>query len=388
MPLIVGLRCFIRPVSSIWKCFPAVNHAIGYNVKTTPVRVSLYQNYSSQRSPEALKVVTNEEENGRVDQESFKDNSHPVSLPPPSKELLDSLSDAQMKHYKDIVYAYENHWRFKDIMVPAAMTDANWKKLLGSGKKNIGKILSGIHHRTERKRLKKENKEPKARDENTVHGISVPKEKIRKTYTILNTYRSMEYGPELVYDLGFKSDASPSHIFREESRIRRQLMETIHTNSKQRFPFHLVFCNVNERSRSMLEEVAADVPITITDRGYLDMFDRCELVYLSPDSPEELETFDHNHVYIVGCITDLETKPFTKLKAQKHGIKHKKFPIKRYLGNTTTSLLTLNQVCNVLYDLKDTDNWRRALRHVPERFQKTQDNKPRSQQKHFKKFKS
>lgn len=366
MSVRAGLHRIIQPASKLWKHWPVTTNTTKYtNVITTPlcVRACLSCQLSTQAKSQEVQNQT-----------ADKESTLPESLPPPSKEFLDSLNDSQMKHYKDVVNMYERHWRFQDIKVPAVLTDTRWKKLLGSGKSKTGKILTLMYVKEVKKQHRKENKEHKERKEDVIHKVSLPSERSRKTFTILKAYNAMEYGPELVYDLGFTSNALPFHVFREEARIKKQLQDTIHANAKGRFPFHLVFCNVNESYRSMLEEISGDIPITITERGYLDMFDRRRLVYLSPDSKEDLETFDHNDVYIVGCITDLETKPLTKEKAQRHGIRHTKFPIRKYLGNTTTCLLTLNQVCDVLYDLKDTGDWRTALRHVPVRFQKREKN--------------
>ena len=42
-----------------------------------------------------------------------------------------------------------------------------------------------------------------------------------------------------------------------------------------------------------------------TESSYLDVFPRERLIYLSPDSDEEMVSFDHDAVYIIGGIVDL-----------------------------------------------------------------------------------
>ncbi|XP_060080967.1 mitochondrial ribonuclease P protein 1 homolog [Ylistrum balloti] len=380
MRVIVGLRSFIRPVLETWKCVSSVNTTIPRRcMDSTPVRFSSYRNFCDQKSQDEVEVVTSEkqEQNCRTNEEggekSRKEITLPKSLPLPSKEFLDSLNDAQMKHYLNITKRYEFllQKNAEYLKLPTTFTDSSWRKLLEHGVSRTSDVLELLYFKELKKKRKKEKiKEVKAEKKDIVHQYSKPQQISMKAFTILNAYQAMEYGPKLIYDFGFTSNTEVSHIFKEESRIRRQIIETIHGNSKKRFPFHLVFCNVNKKNRSMLEEEAAGVPITITERNYLDLFEQQELVYLSPDSWHDLETFNHEEVYIVGCITDLVTKPFTKKKAQKQGIKLRKFPIREHLGNTTSCLLTLNQVCNVLHDLKDTGDWRTALRHVPLRFQK------------------
>lgn len=42
----------------------------------------------------------------------------------------------------------------------------------------------------------------------------------------------------------------------------------------------------------------------MTEASYLDLFDRKQLIYLSPHSPYEMSEYDHNAVYIIGAIID------------------------------------------------------------------------------------
>ncbi|OWF35792.1 mitochondrial ribonuclease P protein 1 homolog [Mizuhopecten yessoensis] len=377
----VGLRRIVRPVSVMRRCWSGAKIVCPsrYTVKRTHVPSSLCRHLCDQRSPEHLEVMTNEEqeESCPTEQEDVEDpEKPPKSLPLPSQEFLDLLNDRQLDHYKTILDKYENFWRIKfdDVKVPSVLKDSNWRFILGFGTSKTLQVLRMLHSREAKKKLKRETK-PKEKNQNVImHSHTLPNKSSQKAYDILKTYKAMEYGQQLVFDLGFKIDAEVTHIFREERRIKKQINQIIHDNARQRFPFHLVFCNVNEQTRSMLEEAAGDIPITITDQCYLSMFSRKDLVYLSPDAATELETYNHNCVYLVGCITDLETKPLTKSKAQKQGLKHMSFPIRRYLGNIKSRILTLDQVANVLHDLKDTGDWMTALKHVPKRFRQTENN--------------
>lgn len=45
-------------------------------------------------------------------------------------------------------------------------------------------------------------------------------------------------------------------------------------------------------------------PLYLHEQSYLDIFDRSELVYLTPHCREEMTTYDHNAVYIIGAIVD------------------------------------------------------------------------------------
>ncbi len=65
---------------------------------------------------------------------------------------------------------------------------------------------------------------------------------------------------------------------------------------------------------------------------YIDLFDKDRLVYLTPDSPNEMTHFDHDAIYILGGIYDDENKePLTYEKAVRQNIRHEKLPLEKYL---------------------------------------------------------
>lgn len=45
-------------------------------------------------------------------------------------------------------------------------------------------------------------------------------------------------------------------------------------------------------------------PLNLHQKSYLDIFDPDQLVYLTPHCREELVTYDHNAIYIIGAIVD------------------------------------------------------------------------------------
>lgn len=57
------------------------------------------------------------------------------------------------------------------------------------------------------------------------------------------------------------------------------------------------------------------------------------------------------------------------MKAKAEGIKMAKFPLAEYLewGSGSAKNLPLNQVMSILLDLRHTNNWHKALVHVPTR---------------------
>ena len=75
-----------------------------------------------------------------------------------------------------------------------------------------------------------------------------------------------------------------------------------------------------------------ELPETWTDKCHTELFSRQELVYLSPDSRNEL-VYNADDVYVIGGLVDLtfiKNASLGKAKSQK--IRHAKLPLERILG--------------------------------------------------------
>lgn len=61
-------------------------------------------------------------------------------------------------------------------------------------------------------------------------------------------------------------------------------------------------------------------------------------------------------------------EPLSLAKAKSEGIRMAQLPLDRYLQwNIGTKSLAINQVINILLDIKSTGDWNIALKHVPQR---------------------
>lgn len=63
----------------------------------------------------------------------------------------------------------------------------------------------------------------------------------------------------------------------------------------------------------------------------------------------------------------VNTEPLSLAKAKKENLRMVKLPLDRYLqwGAGSGKSLTLNQCISILLDVKRTNDWKYALRHVP-----------------------
>ncbi|GFU28708.1 mitochondrial ribonuclease P protein 1 homolog [Nephila pilipes] len=155
-----------------------------------------------------------------------------------------------------------------------------------------------------------------------------------------------------------------------------QLLELYGVNRRNCYPFDLTFCNVDLASptmssfnRYMPNLYSPDNFITLTNQSYLDLYPKEKLVYITPHAKEPLKTYDHNAVYIVGGLVDkCVREPVILAKAKREGIRAVHLPYDEYLmwgrGNKS---LPLNQLLEILLEMKNTNDWKKAFRYVPPR---------------------
>ena len=90
-----------------------------------------------------------------------------------------------------------------------------------------------------------------------------------------------------------------------------------------------------------------------------------QLVYLSSDADETLETVDTNCAYIIGGIVDRNRlKGITHKKAVAQGLRTAKLPIKENYALAATHILTVNHVFEILLNFGPSGGWKKAMEAV------------------------
>lgn len=178
------------------------------------------------------------------------------------------------------------------------------------------------------------------------------------------------FGQSVVFDLAYDEIMTP----RECNKAARDLLLAYGWNRTSRDPFHLHFCNAapNGVTAGILENAlfsASELPLLseLTPHSYLDVFPKEKLVYLTPDSENTLDVFDHDAVYVIGALVDKETKPGVTLsKATSEGLRTARFP-QTFAWNWQEEVaqpLHFPDVLKILLDLKRTNSWESALKFV------------------------
>ncbi|EDW02745.1 mitochondrial ribonuclease P protein 1 homolog [Drosophila grimshawi] len=221
----------------------------------------------------------------------------------------------------------------------------------------------------------------KQREENThiIYGLAHTSMFLRIYDTTINHWlnnrltRSMQFAPKMVLDCSY--DASMNN--RESSNAAKQLMLCFAENRAHDEPFDLHYCNTNFEGRCMQylkryipTMLSPEFPMNVHTKCFTELFPKEQLVYLTPHCREDLKTYNPDDIYIVGAMVDtVNNDPLSLAKAKRLGLRMARLPLDRYLqwGSGSGKSLTLNQMINIMLDLKKTGDWNAALQHVPRR---------------------
>lgn len=302
------------------------------------------------------------------------------------KELQVLLKDPKYKAIYDRYNLELEYIKYNTGRVPKTLTASNWLHLLKSSTKTqkrsyidfLWKLEKKEEHRQEKKLKKKEKKEIEEikKNEKYLLGNSlffrIRDQAINEFYNS-RLISAMLHEPTIIYDLGYDEYMDPF----EKENCAKQLLLSFSTNRIHEEPFNLYFCNVNYENRVMQkfhkllpQLYEPHFPLNITSKSYLEIFDKNQLVYLTPNAQTILENFDPNLIYIIGGIVDKrDTKPYSFQKANKEGIKMMRLPLSEMLnwGTGSSKNLPLNQVLHIMLELKRTKNWTEALNVIPKR---------------------
>ncbi|XP_033325164.2 tRNA methyltransferase roswell [Megalopta genalis] len=197
--------------------------------------------------------------------------------------------------------------------------------------------------------------------------------KMMNNFYNMRLMNAILYEPRIVYDLSYDSYMS---VY-ESYNCAKQLVLAFAQNRIHKSPFNLYFCNTNKSSlvmKQMHKNIPTiyddNFPLNVTEKSYLDIFDKDKLVYLTPDTNQVLKKFDADMVYIIGGMVDkMHPKRVSFAKARSERIQMARLPLSEHLpwGTGSTKNLPLNQVLAILLDLHHTNDWDIALKHIPRR---------------------
>lgn len=182
----------------------------------------------------------------------------------------------------------------------------------------------------------------------------------------------MHQDSHLIFDCGFESEMTPY----EARNAAEQMVRSFAANRSHCNPFFFHFVNLKpggDMHEAFLRKLPTiekpSLPIRLSNNEWPENISKERLVYLTPDSPNELLQFNHNDVYIIGAIVDKRAKkPLTLAKAKCHDIRTAKLPLDRAMQwKQSNKVLTLDQITKIMLDYKTSGDYKTALKHVPDR---------------------
>jgi tRNA (guanine9-N1)-methyltransferase len=159
--------------------------------------------------------------------------------------------------------------------------------------------------------------------------------------------------------------------------LTQQIMFCYGINRKHERPAPLYLTGVGPRVTANLSKSNFKnwVGVTITAEDYISNPNfslsaveggaQKQLVYLTSDAEETLETLDPSCAYIIGGIVDRNKHKFaTFTKAKAQNVRTAKLPIKENFALAATHILTVNHVYEILLNYAKYKCWVRAIKEV------------------------
>lgn len=163
----------------------------------------------------------------------------------------------------------------------------------------------------------------------------------------------------------------------EVHNTAKQLVFSFGANRLHSTPFFFHLTNLQHSGKlhqSLLKNVptieSPTFPIRLSSDEFPQNVSKERLVYLTPDSHNDLLEFNHDDVYIIGALVDKGAKePLTMAKAKALGIRTARLPISRFIQwRQSGKDLTIDQMTKIMLHFKLSGNIKQALlRHVPTR---------------------
>uniref|UniRef100_A0AAG5DF53 RNA (guanine-9-)-methyltransferase domain-containing protein 1 n=1 Tax=Anopheles atroparvus TaxID=41427 RepID=A0AAG5DF53_ANOAO len=183
--------------------------------------------------------------------------------------------------------------------------------------------------------------------------------------------QAMQFGINLVIDCSYDEYMND----KEMRNTAKQLMLCFAQNRSHPEPFNVHHCNADFSKTTMkqLEKHLVQIrqpefPFNITERSYTDLFPKDRLVYLTPHCKNDLTEFNPDDIYIIGAMVDKSSQEAVSLgKAKKLGLRMARLPLDKYFQFKSGKSLTLDQMVMIMLELKASNNFEKALQHVPRR---------------------
>lgn len=117
---------------------------------------------------------------------------------------------------------------------------------------------------------------------------------------------------------------------------------------------------------------SSDLPIQVHEEDYCDLFPQEKLVLLTNQSPNILKEYDSTKHYVLGgFISRTRPSPVLMAKAKQLQLETARIPFDLYRTlQLNYNTLPLNQIVQIMLEVKYSRDWNKAFDYVAKRFVK------------------
>ncbi|KAK6617843.1 hypothetical protein RUM43_014072 [Polyplax serrata] len=168
-------------------------------------------------------------------------------------------------------------------------------------------------------------------------------------------------------------DFSFDHLMSQKdiAKCISQVLRCYSNNRRSQDPLQFYVVNFNGQSQQEMEKHNGyrKWDVNFYEKGYLDLFEKESLVYLTSDSHNVIETLEENKVYIIGALVDHNSQKGLCYKtAVEQGISHGQLPLNKHIDMKSRKVLAINHVFEILLHVGNGLPWKEAfLKVLPQR---------------------
>lgn len=185
--------------------------------------------------------------------------------------------------------------------------------------------------------------------------------------SVFQALAAQQFNQKLIFDCGYEHEgpylpATAMHLIEgiHENYLSPEPFRAVVTNFKKDSPLGTTFNRMKELSPNLFDLT------DFREGSFTDYFSNEKLIYLSPYSPNYLESFDPEATYIVGSYL-CSGKRLSMTKSVKYNIPHYRFPIDKYVTLRLSKILNLGLATKIIGHLKYHNDIRRCITEcIPE----------------------
>lgn len=160
---------------------------------------------------------------------------------------------------------------------------------------------------------------------------------------------------------------------KDVSSCAQQLLRIYTANRRAERPIPVHFTSLTEEGKlhEKLEKYDGwkSWDVSVHKESFMNLFEKEKIIYLTSESDNVLSELEKGKIYIIGGLVDHNHHKFkTHEIAQKNNIRTARLPLSEHLVIQTRTVLTINQVFDIIIGIADGHSWKEILiKALPQR---------------------